>query len=159
MKDFVHLHLHTEYSLLDGAAKTDKVFELAKELGQNTVAITDHGNMYGVVYFAEHAAKLGMKAIIGCEMYMCDDMYKKGADNREYEHLILLCKNDTGYKNLIKMVSMAFIDGFYRKPRCDYKRLPKSTKDLFVCRLVLRGEFRNICLTVGTTMQKSTRFG
>ena len=74
MKDFVHLHLHTEYSLLDGAAKTDKVFELAKELGQNTVAITDHGNMYGVVYFAEHAAKLGMKAIIGCEMYMCDDV-------------------------------------------------------------------------------------
>ena len=158
MKDFVHLHLHTEYSLLDGAAKTDKVFELAKELGQNTVAITDHGNMYGVVYFAEHAAKLGMKAIIGCEMYMCDDMYKKGADNREYEHLILLCKNDTGYKNLIKMVSMAFIDGFYRKPRCDYKTLAEKHEGL-ICRHVLRGVFRNICLTAGTTTRKSMRSG
>lgn len=139
MKDFVHLHLHTEYSLLDGAAKTDKVFELAKELGQNTVAITDHGNMYGVVYFAEHAAKLGMKAIIGCEMYMCDDMYKKGADNREYEHLILLCKNDTGYKNLIKMVSMAFIDGFYRKPRCDYKTLAEKHEGLICLSACLAG--------------------
>ncbi len=146
MKDFVHLHLHTEYSLLDGAAKIDKVFELAKELGQNTVAITDHGNMYGVVYFAEHAKKLGMKAIIGCEMYMCEDMYKKNAQNSEYEHLILLCKNDIGYKNLIKMVSYAYIDGFYRKPRCDYKTLAEKHEGLICLSACLAGKVPQLLL-------------
>lgn len=146
MKDFVHLHLHTEYSLLDGAAKIDKVFELAKELGQNAVAITDHGNMYGVVYFAEHAAKLGMKAIIGCEMYMCDDMYQKDAMNSQYEHLVLLCKDDQGYKNLIKLVSLAYIDGFYRKPRCDYKLLAEHHEGLVCLSACLAGKVPQLLL-------------
>lgn len=146
MKDFVHLHLHTEYSLLDGAARIDKVFELAKELGQNAVAITDHGNMYGVVYFAEHAAKLGMKAIIGCEMYMCNDMYKKDSKNAEYEHLVLLCKNDQGYKNLIKLDSLAFIDGFYRKPRCDYKTLEEHSEGLICLSACLAGRVPQLLL-------------
>ena len=139
MKDFVHLHLHTEYSLLDGATRIDKLFELAKEMGQSAVAITDHGNMYGVVYFAEHAKKLGIKAIIGCEMYMCDDMAKKDARNSEYEHLVLLCKNDQGYKNLIKMVSIANIEGFYRKPRCDYKTLKQKSEGLICLSACLAG--------------------
>ena len=146
MKDFVHLHLHTEYSLLDGASKIDKVFELAKSLGQNAVAITDHGNMYGVVYFAEHAAKLGMKAIIGCEMYMCNDMYKKDASHAEYEHLILLCKNDRGYKNLIKLDSLAYIDGFYRKPRCDYKTLEQYCEGLICLSACLAGHVPQLLL-------------
>ena len=146
MKDFVHLHLHTEYSLLDGASKIDKVFELARDMGQKAVAITDHGNMYGVVYFAEHAAKLGMKAIIGCEMYMCDDMYKKDAQNAKYEHLILLCKNDAGYKNLIKLDSIAYIDGFYRKPRCDYKTLEKYSDGLICLSACLAGKVPQLLL-------------
>ena len=132
MKDFVHLHLHTEYSLLDGATKIDEVFKLAKEQGQSAVAITDHGNMYGVVYFAEAAFKVGLKAIIGCELYMCNDMTKKDPRNNAYEHLVLLCKNDEGYKNLIQLVSNAYIDGFYYKPRSDYKTLAKH-KDGLVC--------------------------
>ncbi len=146
MKDFVHLHLHTEYSLLDGATRIDKVFELAKEMGQSAVAITDHGNMYGVVYFAEYAKKLGLKAIIGCEMYMCDDMLKKDARNSEYEHLVLLCKNDQGYKNLIKMVSIANIDGFYRKPRCDYKTLMEKSEGLICLSACLAGRVPQLLL-------------
>lgn len=146
MKDFVHLHLHTEYSLLDGATKIDKVFERAKELGQSAVAITDHGNMYGVVYFAEYAKKAGIKAIIGCEMYMCDDMLKKDARNSEYEHLVLLCKNDQGYKNLIKMVSIANIDGFYRKPRCDYKTLKQKSEGLICLSACLAGRVPQLLL-------------
>ena len=146
MKDFVHLHLHTEYSLLDGATKIDKVFELAKEMGQSAVAITDHGNMYGVVYFAEAAFKAGLKAIIGCELYMCNDMTKKDARNGEYEHLVLLCKDDVGYKNLIKLVSTAYIDGFYRKPRCDYKMLYENSEGLVCLSACLAGKVAQLLL-------------
>ena len=146
MKDFVHLHLHTEYSLLDGAARIDKLFEIAKEMGQSAVAITDHGNMYGVVYFAEYAKKHGLKAIIGCEMYMCNDMLKKDQRNSEYEHLVLLCKNDVGYKNLIKMVSLANIDGFYRKPRCDYKMLKEKSEGLICLSACLAGKVAQLLL-------------
>ncbi|MBR3863948.1 MAG: DNA polymerase III subunit alpha [Clostridia bacterium] len=146
MKDFVHLHLHTEYSLLDGATKIDKVFELAKEMGQSAVAITDHGNMYGVVYFAEAAFKAGLKAIIGCELYMCNDMTKKDARNGEYEHLVLLCKDDVGYKNLIKLVSTAYIDGFYRKPRCDYKTLFENSEGLICLSACLAGRVPQLLL-------------
>ena len=84
-KQFIHLHLHTEYSLLDGATRIPSIVEKCMNEDIPAVAMTDHGNMYGVVYFAEHAAKLGMKAIIGCEMYMCNDMYKKDSSHAEYE--------------------------------------------------------------------------
>ena len=146
MKDFVHLHLHTEYSLLDGATRIDSLFELAKSQGQSAVALTDHGNMYGIVYFAEAAKKAGLKAIIGCEMYMCQDMLKKDAKSGEYEHLVLLCKNDQGYKNLIKMVSSAYIDGFYRKPRCDYKTLFTKTEGLICLSACLAGRVAQFLL-------------
>ena len=106
MSDFVHLHLHTEYSLLDGATRIDKLFKACKDKGMDTVAITDHGNMFGTLYFAEEAKKAGIKYIIGCEMYLCDDYtVKQGKPN--YDHLILLCKNKEGYKNLIKLDSIA----------------------------------------------------
>ena len=146
MKDFVHLHLHTEYSLLDGATKIDEVFKLAKEQGQSAVAITDHGNMYGVVYFAEAAFKVGLKAIIGCELYMCNDMTKKDPRNNAYEHLVLLCKDDVGYKNLIQLVSNAYIDGFYYKPRSDYKTLAKHKEGLVCLSGCLAGRVAQLLL-------------
>ncbi len=143
MPDFVHLHVHTEYSLLDGATKIDDVFKACKKKGMNALAITDHGNMFGSLYFAECAKKTYLKgldsglseeeakmqAIIGCEMYVAED-YKK--EVRDYDHLILLCKNKKGYKNLIKLDSIAYVDGFYYKPRIDYKLLKEHTEGL-VC--------------------------
>ncbi len=131
MSEFVHLHLHTEYSLLDGATRIDKLFEACKEKGMDTVAITDHGNMFGTLYFAEEAKKAGMKYIIGCEMYVCDD-YTQKSEKQSYDHLILLCKNKTGYKNLIKLDSIAYVDGFYYKPRIDYKTIAEHSEGL-VC--------------------------
>lgn len=133
MIDFVHLHVHTEYSLLDGAAKIDGIFKVAKGLGQKAVAITDHGNMYGTLYFAEEAKKAGVQPIIGCEMYMCEDMSKKaGRADAEYDHLVLLCKNKTGYHNLIRLNSDSWTEGFYSKPRSDYKHLAERCEGL-VC--------------------------
>ncbi len=143
MTDFVHLHVHTEYSLLDGATRIDNVFAACKKKGMHALAITDHGNMFGTLYFAECAKKAYMKAlekgeseqdakmqsIIGCEMYVAED-YR--VDSREYDHLVLLCKNKKGYKNLIKLDSIAYVDGFYYKPRIDYKLLKEHTEGL-VC--------------------------
>jgi len=129
MSDFVHLHLHTEYSLLDGATRIDKLFPALKEKGMDTVAITDHGNMFGSLYFAEEAKKAGIKYIIGCEMYVCDD-YKVKQGKPNYDHLILLCKNKQGYKNLIKLDSIAYVDGFHYKPRIDYKTLEEHSEGL-----------------------------
>lgn len=138
MSDFVHLHLHTEYSLLDGATRIDKLFSACKQKGMDTVAITDHGNMFGTLYFAEEAKKAGVKAIIGCEMYVCDDYTSKN-EKQSYDHLILLCKNKTGYKNLIKMDSIAFVDGFYYKPRIDYKTLAEHSEGLICLSACLAG--------------------
>ena len=138
MADFVHLHLHTEYSLLDGATRIDKLFSKCKEKGMDTISITDHGNMYGTLYFAEEAKKAGVKAIIGCEMYVCDD-YNEKTGRQDYDHLILLCKNKKGYKNLIKLDSIAFVDGFYYKPRIDYKTLYKYSEGLICLSACLYG--------------------
>ena len=138
MADFVHLHLHTEYSLLDGATRIDKLFGALKEKGMDTVAITDHGNMFGTLYFAEEAKKAGIKYIIGCEMYVCDDYTVKN-EKQSYDHLILLCKNKKGYKNLIKMVSVAYVDGFYYKPRIDYKMLAENSEGLICLSACLAG--------------------
>ncbi|MBP5194306.1 MAG: DNA polymerase III subunit alpha, partial [Clostridia bacterium] len=140
MKDFVHLHVHTEYSLLDGAAKIDNIFSVVKGLGQTAVAITDHGNMYGTLYFAEEAKKAGVQPIIGCEMYMCEDMTKKsGRADADYDHLILLCKNKKGYKNLIKLDSEAWVRGFYSKPRADYNLLRTHSEGLICLSACIAG--------------------
>ncbi len=137
MGDFVHLHLHTEYSLLDGAAKIDNLFSECKALGMDAVAITDHGNMFGTLYFAQCAKKAGIKAIIGCEMYMTDDMYEKSGNT--FEHLVLIAKNKAGYKSLVKLDSMAYVDGFYYKPRIDYKTLKEHSEGLICLSACLAG--------------------
>ena len=127
MGDFVHLHVHTEYSLLDGATRIDEVFASVKNKGMDALAITDHGNMFGSLHFAKEAAKAGIKAIIGCELYLCDDYTKQ---EKGYVHLVLLCKNKIGYKNLVKLDSIAYVDGFYYKPRIDYKTLREHSEGL-----------------------------
>lgn len=138
MSDFVHLHLHTEYSLLDGAARLNKVFKSAKAKGMKALAITDHGNMFGTLYFAEEAKKNGIQAIIGCEMYACDD-YRNKQGRDETDHLILLCKNKKGYKNLVKLDSIAYVDGFYYRPRIDYDLLKQHSEGLVCLSACLAG--------------------
>ncbi len=130
--DFVHLHTHTAYSLLDGQGTTEKILNRAKELGQTAMAITDHGNMYGVIEFYEYAKKIGIKPILGCEVYLAArSMYDKVYElDRERFHLILLAENDTGYKNLMKIVSAGFIDGFYFKPRVDMNLLRQHSEGI-----------------------------
>ena len=112
MKPFVHLHLHTEYSLLDGAARINKVVKKAKELGMPAIAMTDHGNMYGAVKFFDACKKEGIKPILGCEFYCCEDLTIKNGKIK-LAHLVLLAKNEEGYHNLCKLNTIAFRDGFY----------------------------------------------
>lgn len=131
---FVHLHVHTEYSLLDGVCRVEKVANRASELGQTALAITDHGVMYGAVAFYKACKAASIKPIIGCEVYVAPRSMsdrQHGIDN-EYSHLILLCKNKTGYKNLCYLVSAAFTEGFYIKPRIDWKLLHEHAEGL-VC--------------------------
>lgn len=147
MTDFCHLHVHTEYSLLDGACRIEKLLERAKELGQSAVAITDHGVMYGVVDFYKQAKKLGIKPIIGCEVYVAprtrfDKVYR--IDSSPY-HLVLLCKDNTGYQNLISLVSKGFIDGFYNRPRVDLELLRSHSEGLICLSACLAGQIpRNL---------------
>ena len=140
-RPFVHLHIHTEYSLLDGACRIDQLMDRVKECGQTAIACTDHGVMYGCVQFYKAAKKAGIKPIIGCEVYVAtrtrfDKVNKIDGNN----HLILLCKNETGYKNLIKMVSAAFVEGFYSKPRIDKELLEKYHEGLICLSACLAGE-------------------
>ncbi len=138
---FVHLHLHTEYSLLDGACRIERLCERLSELGQDTVAMTDHGVMYGAVDFYKACKKKGVKPIIGCEVYVAPGsrMLKERVENSAYNHLVLLCKNETGYKNLIKIVSDAFVNGFYVKPRTDYEILAKYSEGLIALSACMSG--------------------
>src|SRR5476651_1986498 len=119
---FVHLHTHTEYSLLDGLSKIKKLVALIKEQGSNACAITDHGNMYGAIEFYKACLKAEIKPIIGCEVYTCQgSRHEKSSSNRKNNHLILLAKNNQGYKNLMKLVSIGHQEGFYYKPRVDWE--------------------------------------
>lgn len=140
--DFVHLHVHTEYSLLDGACRINGLMTRLKELGQTAVAITDHGNMYGAMEFYQAAVKNGIKAIIGCEVYVAPrTRFDKEAkiDSKPY-HLVLLCENNEGYRNLVKLVSAANIEGFYSKPRVDKDLLQRYHKGLICLSACLAGE-------------------
>ena len=142
MTSFTHLHLHTEYSLLDGACRIEEVVERAKNLGQNSLAVTDHGVLYGAVAFYKACKSAGVKPIIGCEVYVAPrSRFDKvhGIDNDRY-HLILLCKNEVGYKNLTKLVSSAWVDGFYTKPRVDRDILEKYSEGLVALSGCLFGE-------------------
>ena len=142
MSDFAHLHVHTEYSLLDGACRIPRLVERVKSLGQTAVAITDHGVMYGVIDFYKCAKKAGINPIIGCEVYVAprtrfDKQHK--VDSSPY-HLILLCKNNVGYQNLIKIVSQSFVEGFYSKPRIDRELLEQHHDGLICLSACLAGE-------------------
>ncbi len=142
MTDFTHLHLHTEYSLLDGACRIGEVVSLAKNLGMKSLAITDHGVLYGAVAFYKECKAQGVKPIIGCEVYVAPrSRFDKvhGLDSDRY-HLILLCKNETGYQNLLKLVSSAWVDGFYTKPRVDREILEKYSDGLIALSGCLFGE-------------------
>lgn len=139
---FAHLHVHSEYSLLDGACRIEKLLDKAKEMGQTSVAITDHGVMYGVIDFYKAAKARGIKPIIGCEIYiakrgMTDKVH--GIDN-ENRHLVLLCKNEVGYRNLVAIVSKAWTDGFYNKPRADFDLLRAHSEGLIALSACLAGE-------------------
>ena len=151
MREFVHLHVHTEFSLLDGAARIKDLFKRCQELNMPAVAITDHGNMYGAYqFFKAGQATLkdekdgkgkGVKPIIGCEFYVCEDIsIKQGKVMGEFNHLVLIAKNNQGYKNLVKLNSIAFVDGYYYKPRIDFKTLSQHSEGLICLSACLAGE-------------------
>ena len=156
-RQFTHLHLHTEYSLLDGACRIEPLMERVKELGQTAVAITDHGVMYGCVDFYKAAKKAGIKPIIGCEVYVASRTRfdKVNRIDGSY-HLVLLCKNETGYQNLIKLVSAGFIDGFYNKPRIDHALLEEHHEGLICLSACLAGEIPQALLAGDYEKAKAT---
>ena len=148
MSGFVHLHLHTEYSLLDGAAVISRIADKAKSDGQTAVAITDHGVMYGAVAFYDELTSKGIKPIIGCEVYVAPrSMHlKEGKSDSSGNHLILLCKNSEGYKNLCYMVSQSFINGFYMKPRIDMELLRAHSEGLIALSGCVAGKIPQLIL-------------
>ena len=149
MGEFVHLHLHTEYSLLDGAAKISEIADKAIAEGQDAVAITDHGVMYGAVEFYNELKSKGVKPIIGCEVYVAPRSrhLKEGKQDSSGHHLVLLCKNETGYKNLCYMVSQSFIDGFYNRPRIDMDLLRQRHEGLIALSACLAGKIPQYILS------------
>ncbi len=148
MSNFVHLHLHSEYSLLDGACRISEIPKRAKECGHTSVALTDHGVMYGAVSFFEACKKEGIKPIIGCEVYVAQgsrfDKTSYTDGQGKYNHLVLLCKNDVGYRNLIYMVSKSFTEGFYSKPRVDMELLRSHSDGLIALSACLAGKIPSL---------------
>lgn len=142
MSKFTHLHVHTHYSLLDGLAKIDDLLDRAKELGMESLAITDHGVLYGAIEFFIKAKERGIKPIIGCEFYLSNDLNSKNNDSvdKRRNHLILLAKDQVGYKNLMKLISIAHLEGFYYKPRIDRPTLRKYSKGLIALSACAEGE-------------------
>ncbi len=141
--NFTHLHVHTEYSLLDGASKIDELVARAKELGMDSLAITDHGVMYGVIKFYKAAKAAGIKPILGCEVYVAPGSRfdkEAGTGDDKYYHLVLLAENNKGYDNLMKIVSAGFIEGFYYKPRVDYEVLERYSEGIIALSACLAGE-------------------
>ena len=149
--DFTHLHVHTEYSLLDGSSKIKEITARAKELGMDSLAITDHGVMYGVIDFYKAAREVGIKPILGCEVYVAPgSRYDRqpGESEDRYYHLVLLAQNNQGYNNLIKIVSRGFTEGFYYKPRVDYEVLEEFHEGIIALSACLAGEVPR-CLSRG----------
>src|SRR5436309_3122321 len=141
MSEFVHLHLHTDYSLLDGACDIEKLVNRVSQIGQKAVAMTDHGNIYGAVHFVEAAHKKGINPIVGCELYICKkDDHRAPPEGDAYNHLLVLAENEEGYKNLIKITSEASLHGFYYKPRVSKKFLAEHSKGLIGLSGCLKGE-------------------
>ena len=148
MSNFVHLHVHTEYSLLDGASKLDALIDRVAELGQTSIAITDHGVMYGVPEFYKKAVAKGIKPIIGCEVYVAprSRLQKDFTLDSKYSHLILLAKNDVGYHNLIKIVSAAFTEGYYYKPRTDFEYISEHAQGIIALSGCIAGSVQRLIL-------------
>src|ERR1700740_2719934 len=137
---FVHLHCHTDYSLLDGACDIDQLMKITVEQKMPAVAMTDHGNLFGAVKFYNAAKTAGVHPVIGCEVYVSQQGHKTRSDSDRYNHLVLLCENQEGYRNLIKLVSTGYLDGFYYKPRIDLDLLAQHSKGLIALSACLRGE-------------------
>src|ERR1700712_688899 len=139
--EFTYLHLHTDYSLLDGACDVDKLVAHVDKIGQKSVAMTDHGNIFGAVHFFDAAKKKGVKPILGCELYICqaEDHRAKG-DGDKYNHLLVLAENQEGYRNLVRLTSEGALQGFYRKPRVSKNFLAKHTEGLIGFSGCLAGE-------------------
>ena len=146
-QNFVHLHVHTDYSLLDGACEINELTQEAARQKMPAVAVTDHGNLFAAANFYKAATTHGVKPIIGCEVYVAPDSHKnRGADAERSNHLVLLCENDEGYRNLIKLVSTGFLEGFYYKPRIDHDLLSKHSRGLIALSACLRGEVADALL-------------
>ena len=143
---FTHLHLHTEYSLLDGACRIPALVERLKALGMTSCAVTDHGAMYGAIDFYTAMTEAGIKPIIGMEGYVCRDRTDRSPAGRENSHLILLCENNTGYQNLMKLSSEAFITGYYYKPRMDYRLIREHHEGLICLTACLSGDLPKMLL-------------
>jgi len=140
---FTHLHVHTEYSLLDGSGKISEMLPRAKELGMDSLAITDHGVMYGVIDFYKKAKEVGIKPILGCEIYVAPESRfdrEKGSDDSRYHHLVLLAENNKGYQNLMKIVTRGFTEGYYYRPRVDYEILETYHEGIIALSACLAGE-------------------
>ena len=148
MADFVHLHVHSEYSLLDGMCRIKDLPKRAKELGMKAIALTDHGVMFGAVSFFKECQKEGIKPIIGCEVYVAPrSRFDKDSNiDDKYSHLILLAKNKKGYENLIKLVSLGFTEGYYYKPRIDLEILEKYSEGLICLSACLAGSVNKAIL-------------
>ncbi len=139
--EFTHLHLHTDYSLLDGACDVDKLVKHVDKIGQKAVAMTDHGNIYGAVHFFDAAKKKGIQPILGCELYVCkNEDHRAAGDGDKYNHLLVLAENEEGYKNLVRLTSEASLHGFYKKPRVSKNFLAKHTEGLIAFSGCLAGE-------------------
>ncbi|MBO6159487.1 MAG: DNA polymerase III subunit alpha [Firmicutes bacterium] len=147
---FVHLHVHTEYSLLDGSSKISEIARRAKELGMNSLAITDHGVMYGAIDFYKACMKEGIKPIIGCEVYVAGGsrFEREEKNGARYDHLVLLAENNTGYENLMRLVSLGFIEGYYYRPRIDFELLEKYHEGLIATSACLAGVIARPLLSV-----------
>ncbi|MBQ7782863.1 MAG: PHP domain-containing protein, partial [Oscillospiraceae bacterium] len=155
---FVNLHVHSEYSLLDGACRIKDMVTRAKEMGQNALAVTDHGNMFAAVEFYNECKSQGIKPIIGCEVYVAartrfDKVH--GIDSHPY-HLILLCRSQTGYKNLIKLVSLGYTEGFYGKPRIDLELIKKHSDGLICLSGCIAGEIPRLIASGDFAAAKET---
>jgi DNA polymerase III subunit alpha len=149
MASFIHLHNHSHYSVLDGAARVDQLVQTAADQGMDSIALTDHGNLYGTLEFVREAKKVGVKPIIGCEVYVApgsrlDKQRIKG--QKLYHHLVLLAKNQTGYQNLLRLVSAGFLDGYYYRPRVDFELIKKYSEGLICTTACLAGEINQALL-------------
>ena len=146
---FVHLHCHTDYSLLDGACQISQLMDLAEKQEWPAIAITDHGNLFGAVEFYNAGRKRGIKPIIGCEVYVSQGSHTGRTETDRYNHLLLLCKDQEGYRNLIDLVSTGYLDGFYYKPRIDKDLLASHAKGLICTSACLRGDLNEAMLDKG----------